>query len=104
MSAVAPPLGVWPPIAEPLSDSRTFPPVWQPGGVGGGGSVTVSENLPVAVEPLASVTVTLNVDVPLTVGAPSRSPDGRSVSPGGTCPDHVYGAVPPFALKVVVKK
>src|SRR5919198_1078280 len=35
-SAVAWPLGVRPPIGEPLSDSRTVPPVWHPGGVGVG--------------------------------------------------------------------
>src|SRR5919204_2051758 len=103
-SAVAWPLGVLPLNVEPLRGSLSVPPVWQPGGVGGGGSVTVSENVPVAVAPLASVTVTVNVDVPFTVGEPSRSPDGRSVSPEGTCPDHLYGAVPPVALKVVVKK
>src|SRR5919197_687945 len=103
-SAVAWPLGVLPLNAGPLKGSLSVPPVWQPDGLGGGGSVTVSEKLPVAVAPLASVTVTVNVDVPFTVGEPSRRPDGRSVSPAGTCPDHLYGAVPPVALKVVVKK
>src|ERR671934_745965 len=71
-SAVACPLGVRPLNAGPLRGSLRTPPVWQPGGLGGGGSVTVSENLPVAVAPLASVTVTVNVDVPFTVGEPSR--------------------------------
>src|SRR5436189_4394770 len=80
------------------------PPVWQPAGVGGGRSVTVSENVPVALAPAESVTVAVNGEVPFTLGAPSRRPEGRSVSPAGTCPDHVYGAVPPLALKVVVKK
>src|SRR4029079_12934253 len=64
----------------------------------------VSENVPVAFAPAESVTVTVNVEVPLTLGAPSRRPDGRSVSPAGTCPDHVYCGAPPLALKVVVKK
>src|SRR5947209_882103 len=50
-SAVATPRGVLPPMADPLSDSRSTPPVWQPGGVGAGGLVTVSENVPVAVFP-----------------------------------------------------
>src|SRR3954453_21576232 len=104
MSAVAWPLGVTPLNAGPLKASFLTPPVWQPDGVGGGGSVTVSENVPVAVAPAASVTVTLNVDVPLTLGAPSRRPEGRSVKPAGTWPDHVYGAVPPLARKLVVKK
>src|ERR671939_1145893 len=83
-SAVAWPLGVLPLKVEPLRGSLSVPPVWQPGGVGGGGSVTVSENVPVAVAPLASVTVTVNVEVPFTLGEPSRRPDGRSVSPAGT--------------------
>src|SRR5919199_212504 len=104
MPAVAWPLGVRPLNAGPLRASFFVPPVWQPGGVGGGGSVTVSENVPLAVAPLASVTVTVKVEVPFTVGEPSRRPDGRSVNPAGTCPDHVYGAVPPLAVKVVVKK
>src|ERR687886_1078873 len=103
-SAVAWPLGVLPLNAGPLRDSVSVPPVWQPGGVGGGGSVTVSEKVPVAFAPAESVTVTVNVEVPFTLGAPSRRPEGRSVRPAGTCPDQVYGAVPPLALKVVVKK
>src|SRR5215472_3225089 len=102
--AVACPPGTWPLNAGPLSGSVNVPPVWQPGGVGGGGPVTVSENVPVAVAPAASVTVTVNVEVPVVVGAPSSSPDGRSASPAGGCPDQVYGAVPPLARKVVVKK
>ena len=88
----------------PLSASFRTPPVWQPRGVGGGGFVTVSENVPVAFAPAESVTATLNVDVPVAVGAPSMSPDGRSVKPAGGCPVHVYGAVPPLAWKVRVKK
>src|SRR5918912_4412383 len=103
-SAVAWPLGVLPLNAEPLKDSLSVPPVWQPDGVGGGGSMTVSEKVPVAFAPAESVTVAVNVEVPFTLGAPSRSPDGRSVSPAGTWPDHVYGGAPPLALKVVVKK
>src|SRR5215212_10108401 len=90
-SAVAWPLGVWPPIAEPVSDSFSVPPVWQPGGVGGGGFVTVSEKVPVAVEPAASVTVSWNVDVPSVLGAPSARPEVRSVSPAGSVPDQLYG-------------
>src|SRR3954449_10294675 len=89
MSAVAWPLGVRPPMAGPLSDSRFVPPVWQPGGVGGGGSVTVSENEPVEVAPVASVTVTEKVCVPFAVGEPRSSPDDRSVKPAGGWPDHV---------------
>ena len=88
----------------PLRFSFSFRPVWQPGGLGGGGPVTVSENVPVAVAPAASVTVAVNIEVPRVVGAPSSSPEARSVNPAGGCPDQVYGAVPPLASKVVVKK
>ena len=48
-SAVAVPLGVWPLNDGPLSGSISFFPVWQPGGLGAGVPVTVSENVPVAV-------------------------------------------------------
>src|SRR5919204_322774 len=52
-SAVAWPLGVLPLNTGPLRDSFRVPPVWQPGGLGGGGSVTVrvnaAERVPVAV-------------------------------------------------------
>src|SRR3954453_14476898 len=46
-SATASPVGVFPRNDEPLNGSFSVPPVWQPGGVGGGGSVTVSVNVPV---------------------------------------------------------
>src|SRR5919198_2426992 len=74
-SALASPLGVLPLNAGPLRDSFRTPPVWQPGGVGGGGSVTVSEKVPVAFAPAESVTVTVNVGGPLVLGAPRRRPD-----------------------------
>src|SRR5262249_59686082 len=90
--------------AGPVGASVRGAPVWQAGGVGGGGPVTVSENVPVAVAPAASVTVTVNVEVPVVAGAPSSSPDGRSASPAGGFPDQVYGGVPPLARKVLVKK
>src|SRR6266851_3474873 len=88
-SAMAVPLGVWPLNDGPLSASFSFPPVWQPRGLGAGGPVTVSENVPVAVAPAASVTVTVNVDVPVVAGAPSSSPEDRSVNPAGGCPEKV---------------
>src|ERR671933_2536289 len=103
-SSVAWPLWVLPLNAGPLRDSFSVPPVWQPGGVGGGGSVTVSENVPVAFAPAESVTVTVNVEVPFTLGAPSRRPEGRSVSPAGTCPDHGYGSAPPGAREGALQK
>src|SRR3954451_21283430 len=83
MSAVADPLGVRALKVGPLRVSRLTPPVWQPPGVGPGGLATVSENVPVAVDPSASVTATLKVDVPSVVGDPRTSPDGLSVRPGG---------------------
>ena len=66
--------------------------------------MTTREKVPPAVAPVASVTVTRNVWVPRLVGLPSARPDGRRVRPAGSVPDHVYGAVPPVALNVVVKK
>src|SRR6266851_6544347 len=99
---MAVPLGVLPLNDGPVSASFSFPPVWQPAGVGDGGPVTVSENVPVAVAPAESVTV--NVCIPVVVGAPSRSPQGRSVNAAGGCPDQLYGDVPPVASKLVVKK
>jgi hypothetical protein len=104
ISALAWPLGVLPLNTGPDRASFLTPPVWQPDGVGAGGPVTVSENVPVAVPPLASATVTWKVDVPIVVGAPRSRPDGRSVRPDGGRPLHAYGAVPPLARNVVVKK
>src|SRR3954452_16356330 len=104
MSAVADPLGVRVLKIGPLRVSFLTPPVWQPAGVGPGGLATVSENVPVAVEPSAWVTVTVNVDVPSVVGDPNTSPDGLSARPAGTVPDHVYGEWPPLARKLVAKK
>src|SRR5262249_62404276 len=98
-SAVACPRGVCRLRGGRRSGWVGVPPVWQPGGVGGGGPVTVSENVPAAVAPAASVTVTVNVNVPVVAGAPSSSPDGRSANPGGGCPDHVYGGVPPPGME-----
>src|SRR4051794_34184718 len=104
MSAVADPLGVRPLKVGPLRASLLTPPVWQPAGVGPGGLATVSENVPVAVDPSASVTVTLKVDVPSVVGEPKTSPEGLSTRPAGSVPDHVYGEWPPLPRKLVEKK
>src|SRR3954451_580966 len=104
MSAVADPLGVRLLKLGPLRASDFTPPVWQPAGVGAGGLATVSEKVPVAVDPSASVTVTLKVDVPSVVGDPKTSPEGLRARPVGTVPDHVYGEWPPLARKLVEKK
>src|SRR3954452_15679024 len=104
MSAVADPLGVRLLKVAPLRVSFLTPPVWQPAGVGAGGLASVSETVPVAVDPSASVTVTLKVDVPSLVGEPKTSPEGLSVRPAGTVPDQVYGECPPLARKPLAKK
>jgi hypothetical protein len=50
-----------------------------------------------------SVTCTVNVVVPTSVGVPVICPPGDKVSPGGKvvllARDQLYGAVPPFAVK-----
>src|SRR3954453_6480017 len=104
MSAVADPLGVRLLKVGPLRVSFLTPPVWQPPGVGPGGLATVSENVPVAVDPSASVTVTLKVDVPSVVGEPKTSPEGLSMRPAGSVPDHVYGEWPPLPRTLVEQK
>src|SRR5215210_1527579 len=58
----------------------------------------------VAVAPAASVTATWKVDVPSTVGAPTTSPEGRSVSPAGSVPDQACGSVPPVARKLIGRR
>src|SRR6185503_4082718 len=103
-STIAVPVGVWPLNDGPLRASFGLPPVWQPLGLGAGELVTVRVNVPVAVAPVASVTVAVKLAGPRVVGAPSSRPDGRRVKPAGGCPDQVYGALPPVAWKVVVKK
>ena len=58
----------------------------------------------VAVLLLASVTLTVNGDVPDAVGVPEIAPiEAFSVSPAGSEPlltDHEYGVVPPLACSV----
>jgi hypothetical protein len=52
-----------------------------------------------------SVTLTVKLDVPLAVGVPEMTPPLERVSPAGRLPeasDHVYAAVPPVALRVVL--
>ncbi len=50
-----------------------------------------------------SLTVAVNVAVPLEVGVPEMAPvDGAKLSPAGKLPaaiDHRYGVVPPLACK-----
>jgi hypothetical protein len=52
---------------------------------------------------LASVTFTVNVDVPAAVGVPLICPAPLSVNPFGNAPaliDQLYGVVPPVAVTV----
>jgi hypothetical protein len=54
-----------------------------------------------------SVTVAVNVDIPLAIGTPEIVPaDDARVRPWGSLPeviDHTYGAVPPVAFSVFEK-
>lgn len=68
----------------------------------GTGAVTVIETVWVAVSAFASVTTTLNENVPPAVGVPESTPFDARLKPPGSVPvdDHVYGVVPPLAAKV----
>ena len=64
---------------------------------------TVRTNCFEAVTLAESVTVTVKVNAPLCVGVPLRTPAELKVTPAGNAPevnDHVYGLVPPVAVKV----
>src|SRR5579872_2103275 len=64
----------------------------------------VSETVAVADTLLASVTLTVKLDVPAAVGVPESTPvEALSVIPAGSVPlltDQVYGAVPPLTVSV----
>ncbi len=58
-------------------------------------------NVWVAVAPVESVTLTVNVNVPASVGVPLMIPVEDKARPGGSDPDttdQVLGGVPPNAL------
>lgn len=68
---------------------------------------TASEYVVVFVcfDELESEAATANVEVPLTVGVPDRTPELESVSPDGSVPDvsvHEYGPFPPCALNATL--
>jgi len=65
------------------------------------GALTVIEYPLDAVNPIASVTTTLNEYLPPAVGMPEIVPFGLIESPGGSAPDrlHVRGPDPPFAAR-----
>ena len=69
-----------------------------------GPPTTVIEVALVALWPLASVTLTVKLEVPSAVGVPASTPvDAFRVIPAGGVPlltDQVYGAVPPVAVSV----
>ena len=52
-----------------------------------GAGLMLSENVWLAVNPPAAVTVTLNEDVPYAVGTPETNPPADSVKPAGNAPD-----------------
>src|SRR5262245_52911362 len=68
---------------------------------GGGAIVTVK--LPVPLQPLVAVAWTVNVNEPVAVGVPARTPPLPRVRPVGAVPlaaVNVYGASPPAAVTV----
>src|SRR3954469_1460285 len=106
---VAWPLGTLPPIAGPDSAPGSLGECVQPGSPAGGTGLIVWLNACVAVWPDASVTRTVNVNVPVCDGKPTSVPSALSVVPGGTVPaasDHVSGVAEtsPFALNDVNEK
>jgi len=65
--------------------------------------VTARVNVALAVPPALSVTCAVKLYDPTVVGVPVSAPALESASPGGSGPvvtDHVYGGVPPVALKL----
>ena len=57
----------------------------------------------VAVWPLASVTLTVKLEVPVAVGVPVRFPSALRLMPAGRLPlltDQAYGLVPPVSVRV----
>ena len=57
----------------------------------------------VALWPLASVTFTVKLEVPVAVGVPLRFPSGLRLRPAGRLPlltDQVNGLVPPDSVRV----
>jgi hypothetical protein len=67
------------------------------------GGLTVIDNAAVAEADALSVAFTVKLAVPAAVGVPDIVPLAARVSPAGSVPpatDHVYGGVPPDALKV----
>src|SRR3954451_5784654 len=100
------PLGALPPIAAPDSAPGSPGECVQRGSPAGGTGTIVWLNACVAVRPVASVTRTVKVNVPVWVGKPISVPSGSRVGRGGTVPaasDHTSGVaeVSPPALNAV---
>ena len=71
----------------------------------GAGGVIVMEQVEVAEAEIWSVTLTPKLKLPAVVGVPEICPEAEIDNPGGNCPlasAHVYGGVPPEALRVAV--
>ena len=66
-------------------------------------ATTDRESAPVAEPPPESATRTVKLDVPRALGVPLITPAADRDRPAGRVPlaDHVYGATPPEALRVV---
>ena len=61
----------------------------------------VRDRTAVANADVPSVTLTVNLDVPIAVAVPEMIPLGVRLRPSGREPlasDHVYGGVPPVAM------
>src|SRR3954452_11315655 len=103
---VACPLGVLPPIAAPVNAPGSFGECVQRGSPATGTGTIVWLNACVAVRPVASLTRTVKLNVPVCVGKPISVPSDASAVPGGTAPaasDHTSGVaeVSPPALNAV---
>ncbi|MEO7651069.1 MAG: hypothetical protein ABIZ80_11425, partial [Bryobacteraceae bacterium] len=65
-----------------------------------GGRLMAMLKLWVAFPSRRSVTVAVKLKLPAVVGVPVMEPFAPSDNPAGAEPDHVYGGVPPAAVRV----
>ena len=98
--------GKVPPVCVKLNAGYTVPTVPTVGVplmviVGQDAARIVSATVLLAVQPFASDTVTVTLNVPGVVGVPESTPTPDSVMPGGNAPDdQVTGDVPPDWVKL----
>ena len=98
--------GVDPPVAASLTEYATFLVATGSGDVVVicKGTVMVKLKALSDEDPIASVTLTVKLEVPPTVGVPLMTPDDDTLRPEARLPltnDHVYGVDPPVAAKVL---